>query len=331
MEFSALSILRRPGTSPRGFSTIGLEVEGDCVRAAQFVKSRRGVVHLHACADVRIPEFDDPYDRAAFLAALLERRDFRGSAVTLAAPPELLESDLLELPESRSGDTATEQTARQVLARASRCAEDEIELAAWERRSQRGNPTAFALGLRHSSAIELIEPLECAGLEVARIGCAASASAALLSRLARSPEECTALIRFGATMHLLLLCQGPAVIYQRVLHATGWKDTIDPACFAATIPGPEQLGELRKHLAAVSAEVMSTLDCVPRTFGHLDITALYVAGPFSSAPAVTSILEQSLQSVEVVPVESWPAVHPSVRPTAACDVAIGLAIEEVYA
>lgn len=323
--------LRRAKHSP-----VGVDVDGACVRAAQVARARDGTITLHAATEFALPASQLASDGTLTAEAcqtlrnVLRRRGFAGDTLALCAPVRILDSDLLELPETR-GPQDTHAAVRSLISRAARCTPSEFEVAYWPRKDDGSPPGAYAVAVRHADAMRLVTSFEDAGLDVVSMGCAAAATGELLHYLGLG-ADCSAVLRLGLETHLVLLCVGREVVYQRTLDSGGLSSA---GITAADLCSPEPLLmglPLRTHLSSVATEISATLDCVPRTFPRLGVARLLLSGPGSASPGVAEVLAQALGDLPridpaAVVTPAAPVAAP--RGTGGTDVALGLALAEV--
>lgn len=303
-------------------SPIGLEIDGLVVRAVQLKKSRLGNT-IYAATSFTLQQNQLPDDTAVSIKNILRRRGFVSERITLSVPLSLLESDLL--PASSPADAISSHFSR-----SARCAADAIETAFWPRTGAASSAPAYAIALRHTHATELVAPFNTVGLDIVSLTCPASAIVTLLQEPdGETTPPCTAVLRLGASTHLALIIQGSAVVYQRTLDTNGFGNVIQCTADPATLPATTASSpDFRKKLETTCKEFSATLDCVPKTFGQLEVQRVLLSGCFAYHPAIQQIVGSCLPDIEVLtpqpeiflPSESWDP---------AFDLATGLALEEV--
>lgn len=299
------SLFHRAAPTP-----IGLEIDGTQVRAVQFLR-RGGQLSQLASASFAVHSEESPVDAAITISNVLRRRGFHSHLVSLCVPLPLLESDLLPLACEASSHHANASVVAAHFSRSARCSASDIEVAWWSRsRSPNASLPSYAVALRHADAIRLVSPFIEAGFDVVCLACPAAAISPLLpisplvptstksapSRNATCLPPCTAVLRLGLDTHLTLITHGPSVIYQRTLDTPGLRhtplhsDMIDPSSLSPSA--------LRKHLESACDEFSSTLGCVPRTFGHLDVERVFLSGPFSHHPLLLDTARSHLPELQ---------------------------------
>lgn len=309
-------------------TSIAVEVDGDVAWAVQLGMRRGGGLVLRAAARFDLPAGED---RIGLLCRALARRGFMGRRVHLAAGVGEVESDLIEVGDARAGagGEAIEELAAATLARGGRAGGSveagDLEVAFWLRKAEAGAATVFAVGLRHETAWSRVAPFEAVGMSVERIGCGASALGELLQRFGHG-EGCSAVLRLGWESHLLLLCEGRNVIYQRTLDAAGWNSLAS----AGWDPSSDVLPPaVRAHLSIVTEETAETLHCVPRTFPGLSVRRLLLTGDRADSQPLLHYCRQILPGLKPLDLSriTTPDDHASL--SAGMDVALGLALSEV--
>ena len=114
------------GFSRDSRSPIGIDIGTRRIKAMQL--DRAGTRICAAAIMQRLESAAVPSSHeVARLAATLDRTGFAGNRIVLAVPPDMLISDVLELPKSA---VQLEQLARMEVARAHRCAPDAVEVGA---------------------------------------------------------------------------------------------------------------------------------------------------------------------------------------------------------
>lgn len=313
----ALALAKRLITPARE-SRVGLELDGSIVRAAQLRRTS-GKWMLLRSTEFLLPSNVSGDNRAELVRHVLRRRGFTSVELSVCLPVGAFQSDLLDLAESKNA--APTEAARSMFARAMRCNPEAMEVVCWPRR---GNDSkVFAIAMTHTAASEFLKPFEAVSLDVAALGSPASA----MSRIARPALEvdvagCTAIVRLGYASHLVVLCVGGQVIYQRTLDTAGWSAIAGD--MSVDRQPQAQDPEVRRHLSAVGEEAMSTLECVPKTFGGLQVSRVLLSGVATDEVGIKSLLTARLAGLELLA----PAELASQPGTDRFDLACGAALSE---
>lgn len=292
---------------PRRTTRIGIELDGRRFRAAQFVHDRSGSA-LHAHAEALLPEACDDRTTAGLIRGLLERRGFEGLEVCVGVPINALQSDLVDC--AAADGPAPLESLKLMFARATRCTPEQLEVGYWQ--GAESSRSAFAVALTHERAAKIAAPLEQAGLDIAAMGCAASALAEVVRRLEVHPGDVTAVLRTGWERNLFILLHGQEVLYQRAMDTPGFHADIevdDPA--------------VRRSVSALADEVNTTVDCVPRTFPGIQVDRVLVSGELAEEESLSELLRQRLDRFEVMCIGGFAPAG------SRFDVAAGLAMAEV--
>lgn len=271
---------------------VGIELDGRVVRAAQLRRTATGWT-LTRSTEFLLPPNVTKDERAGLLRHVLRRRGFSSMELSICLPVGSFQSDLLDLSENKGA--APIDAARAMFARAMRCPAEAMEVVCWPRRGN--DPKVFAIAMTHSGATEFISPFEEAGMDIAAMGCPASAMARVARKaLETDPGNCSAVIRLGYSSHLVVLCAGGQVIYQRTLDTAGWSAM--SAEMSIERQPHAQDPEVRRHLSAVGDEAVSTLECVPKTFGGLQVGRVLVSGVAADEMGVLNVLAARIGRVE---------------------------------
>jgi hypothetical protein len=315
---------RRLRSRPR-LSRIGIELDGEVVRAAQLRRSSAGWSLLRT-TEFTVPAGTSPTDtageRAGLIRHVLQRRGFEGLELSISLPVGLFQSDLLDISEGKGQEPA--EAVRTLFARAMRCAPEGLEVACWPRTGAADSSHVFAVGLSHDVARPFLRPLAAAGLDVAALGCPASALANLAQRSPLAGGPCTAIVRLGYASHLVVLCSGAQVIYQRTLDTPGWS-ALRPGMTVDVHPQAQEQA-VRRHLGAVAEEALSTLECVPRTFAGATVSKVLLSGVASGEPGILELLDGRLEGIE--PLAMAGIATGGVEGPASFDIACGAALAE---
>lgn len=285
---------------------IGIELDGRRVRAAQFLRVGRGLA-MHAHAEASLPTDCDDGTAGTLIRGLLERRGFKGLEVCVGVPVGAVQSDLVNF--SGADEAAVVDPMRLMFARATRCTPEQLEVGYWQGTGASG--TAFAVALTHERAAAIAAPLAQAGLDIAAMGCAASAVSEVVRSLDVRPGEVTAVLRAGWERNLFILLQGEDVLYQRALDCPGFEANLD-------LRDPT----VRRAMSVLAEEVNTTLDCVPRTFPGTTVDRVLVSGELAEDGQLSELLRSGLARFEVMCIDAFAPAG------SRFDVAAGLAMAE---
>jgi Tfp pilus assembly PilM family ATPase len=187
------------------------------MKAIQLV-DRGTSLHLHAA--LSIPRVDASTLQAKDIERLIdamERQNFKGSEVTIACPPGVVHTDLLELP-PRSSGVPIEQITRVEIQRSGRFDAKPFEMAFWELPSTARSGAAtnvMAVAVKDDDIAPILSTIESCGLDVAAMETNGTALARLFSSSA--PDAVHSIVDCGASASSLILVHAGVVIYKRRL------------------------------------------------------------------------------------------------------------------
>lgn len=343
---------------PRGHrSPIGVDIGSRMIKAAQLRRAGRSW-RVEAIASMPRAKEGAPLDAAEAwqLAEVLERQGFAGRRVVLAAPPEMVMAERLELPPRASG-VPIEELARLEVARMRKCAPDSIELACWdlpnaERAAKTTQVAAVACPV--TGAHELLDVFESSGLSVIALDTFSCA----MARVCAAPGKDSATIaslNLGWSAAALVVRCGDAIVYERSLHDSGLRplrdriaidldleaDVAEHLIFELGLslarPEEEHGGEVAaaarqaivEHFDALAAEVRASVTYLNREFSKWPVARAAVMGGGAMLPNVTQHLAKILDlQVSEAPSAEDVQCPAALRPncTAALAGAIGLAM-----
>ncbi len=205
-------------------SPIGADVGGRFLRAVQLLPGP-GSWQVAAAARLVRSRPAQPLDgqEVRRFRDVLFRQGFAGRDVVLAVPPEMLLTNILELP-PRSSGAPVEQIARAELARMHARPANSFEMGCWDlpvpARAKKGAPVMVA-ACGHAEADAYLDVFEGEALRVVGLEAEASAVARALRGAAGLGGGMTAVLELGWGCGLLLLLHGGTVVYQRSLTEAG--------------------------------------------------------------------------------------------------------------
>lgn len=197
---------------------IGVDVGKHTIKAAQLV-AQGGRYRIFALTMVPRPQPEQEIVAADALAiqTALKRQGFRGRAIAIAAPEEILLRATLEVPAKVAGAPA-EQVIRMELARLQNVAPDSFEMAYWELRAP-NNPRpltpTLAVGCPHEPANALLDLFETVGFRVAALDLRSAAVARACGPLLLPAPQITALVDLGWRSTTVLFVCGRSLVYER--------------------------------------------------------------------------------------------------------------------
>ena len=272
----------------RNRSAIGVDVGTRTVKAVQLGRDRWGTGGWRVTAAAEVPRDDaaqpaadaqgKPPARASSalspaevrrLVGTLERQNFCGAEVVLAAPGEKMVSSMLELP-PRSSQAPIEQIARMEVARAHRFAPDSFEMGCWDlpaaARATKQTPV-MAVACTHADAAAVMDPFEAEGLHVSALDVRAAALARACAPLLRDDAGgITGIVDLGWGSATLSLMHRGVAIYGRTLGDSG-------------------IGKLYQTLAARLGLETDVIDYILSDSGLAGAGAVAGAAPHGEAPA----------------------------------------------
>jgi len=212
-------------------TVIGLDIGSATVKAAQWEKPLSGGRwSLRTAAWPRRGSGELDCDEASRISAILTRRGFVGSLVSVLASGEVARVAEIDLPSAAVG-AGRLAAARMELARVCRMEPNGFEFETWDlpRSGRSGEVALGAAVLSHTDADKLVIPLHEAGLVVARIG---SGSDAFGSMLGRQGATIDAIADIGASALSLTVLVGGACVYERRLAELGTRAMVSSAAKA---------------------------------------------------------------------------------------------------
>ena len=199
-------------------TVIGVDVGGHTIKAAQL-SVQGGRYRVFALALVPRPQPGKEIVAADALAIknALARQGFRGNAIAIAAPEQILLHATLEVPAKITGAPAA-QVVRMELSRLQNVAPDAFEMAFWELKAA-GNPRpmtpTLAVGCPHEAANALLDIFEGVGFRVAALDVRGAAVARACGSLLLPPPQITAIVDLGWRSTSVLFVCGRSLIYER--------------------------------------------------------------------------------------------------------------------
>jgi type IV pilus assembly protein PilM len=208
-------------------TTIGVDIGGRTLKAAQLVRSGRQV-RLYALSLLPRPEAGSDIGVAdvAALREALKRQGFAGRRIAIAAPETALLRASLELPARVTGAPAG-QIVRMELSRLHSIPPTAFEMAYWDLTEASGNKPvtqALAVGCRHEAANALLDLFESAGFRVTALDVRAAAVARACMPLMAPAPQVTAVADLGWHSTSVLFVCGRSLIYERSLRGDGVAD-----------------------------------------------------------------------------------------------------------
>jgi len=273
-------------------TVIGIDVGKHTIKAAQLVV-QCGQYRIFALTMLPRPQPEKEIVAADALAiqTALKRQGFRGNAIAIAAPEEILLRATLEVPAKVAGAPA-EQVIRMELSRLQNVAPDSFEMVYWELKAAHNprpmTPT-LAVGCPHEPANALLDMFEGAGFRVAALDVRSAAVARACGPLLLPAPQITALVDLGWRSTSVLFVCGRSLIYERSVQGAPVGDlttkltevfAMEPAAayqILGTIgPGddqpagqydPESLEVIRKHVRAHFDKLLEELR-VPLSYAN---------------------------------------------------------------
>lgn len=212
------------------WTPIGLDVGARWIKAAQARRGRHGLelvraVRLERAKATGSPAAPGPLasstgagapaspsagvlgpTEAERVRGVLERHGFRGQSVVMRVPDTKMVKQVMELPPRQSG-APLDQIARGELARACRCAPDQMEASWWELPSgARASEGTHMMGVAcaHASAEEVVAGAESVGLRVEALDTLSTAVRRACTRIA--PVHALAMAGLGGAAEAGDLC-----------------------------------------------------------------------------------------------------------------------------
>lgn len=282
-----------------GWSPIGLDIGSQAIRAVQVTRSPRAQVRVQAVLDAPRSKPGAELDGAecARIAALLDRRGFRGNRVVVCAPARETVSAHLDLP-ARGAGVPLEQLARMEMARAGKSDPASFEMAVWDvpapARAVQGTHM-LAVACPRDRIREILEALQSGGLEAIAMDARSLAQVRAVGASGFGGHGgAAAILEFGWTSGLLTLVTAGVVVYKRSLAEAGLsrlhaalceKLRIDPAVGAHLIRGVELRatpGERRRTLEAMGRAARSVAEFVDALVGEIQLSLSYVSHRYGS-------------------------------------------------
>ena len=310
---------------------IGIDLGAHTVKAVQVRRNGEAVSFVATASLVRRSESETIQEIAGRLQNVLQRQNFRGRDVVLAAPAKRLESDLLELPPRASG-APLETLARVELGRSARLDAVPFEMACWDLPTA-DRPSAgtsmMAVALRCADAEELVDQFAAAGLIVRAIDAAACACSRVVGS-APDEQAMTAVVDLGWTGFRLSLIGRGIVTYQRLLSDAGLAAlhqevakridvAPDIAQFAirsigvASMPDTAVVTEIdpgeamrirtiiARHVEVLATELAASFAFAAHRFPELPLKRLVIGGGGSLIPGLTQAIGSRLK----ISAEAW--------------------------
>lgn len=205
-------------------SPIGIDVGTRSFGAVQLQQSG-GTWRISAAAvyERGRPGSELSADEVLLFSQILDRRGFRGSAVVLAVPGDMLKSDLLDLPPA-GPDVPMDQLARMELARTYKCQPDSFELSSWTLpASSRGGhgQQVMATACMHQDSECILEAWDLGGLEVVALEGKAVAVARICRPLLHEHANISTALDITWDASSLVVLHRDVVIYERILSDSG--------------------------------------------------------------------------------------------------------------
>jgi len=338
-------------------SLIGVDIGSRAIKAAQLRRARgawkvEAIASMPRATDGALLEPAEAWQ----LAEVLERQGFAGRNVVLAAPPEMVMAERLELP-PRAAGVPIEQLARLEVARMRKCVPDSFELACWDlptaERAAKATQVA-AVACPVAGASELLDAFESSGLSVVALDTFSCA----LARVCASPGSAAgtvAALNLGWSAASLVVRCGEAIVYERSLHDSGLKPLLERLASDLDLEadvaehlmfdlglGPSRpesddagkvAGEARERIAehfdALAAELRASVMYLNREYARWPVARAAVMGGGALLPGATSYLAKALElDVSEAPAADWVECPAALRPgfTAALAGSIGLAM-----
>lgn len=207
---------------------IGLDIGSAVVKAAQWERPLGGGKWaLRAAAWPRRGCGELDVEEAARISAILARRGFAGSLVSVLASGEAARVAEIDLPAAAVG-AGRMAAARMELARVCRMEPSGFEFETWDlpRSARSGEVALGAAVLSHTEADKMVVPLHEAGLVVARIG---SGSNAFGSLIGNKGSTIDAIADIGSSALSLTVLVGGACVYERRLAELGTRAMVAAA------------------------------------------------------------------------------------------------------
>lgn len=296
-------------------------------------------------------------DEARGIVDLLDRHGFTGRSVALAAPAQLLVSNVIDKP-AASDESERRAQVGETLARSHRYRPGSFEFACWPLPAQ-GRPGARprlrTVACSHDDANALLDVFESSGLRVPVLDVRSSALARACVPALDDPGAAAAILDLG-WLHatLLVVCDG-VVIYERVLGDSGLDRLHRTLAESLELEGPvaehllvetglqprgdddhlavELLSEgrdlMRRYVDRVLTEVGVSLSYVAQEFPDGDTQRLLLTGDGAVIPGLDDLIaEPTGRHVSVVVPIDVVACRRSLRTKAATSrlmTALGLA------
>ncbi|MEM9881342.1 MAG: hypothetical protein AAF800_00300 [Planctomycetota bacterium] len=300
----------------RGYSSIGLDVTAEAVRAVQLRRVRSGW-DIHETLTVARHGGGGGMDAAEArrIGTALRRRKFVGGEIRLALPNSQLIRGLLEVEPGPDGDALL--AAAEEVERTRRLEPGTYELAAWRPTgASAGRRAAVCVGgCTHASAEAWLDGCAAGGWDVAVLDGRAHALGRVIGGPADAEAEgVTAVLDVDSDDAELVLLRGDEVLYQRPLPGEGLMKAEKPLVDAGIDPDAARRGLRQRGLAEVrpgvdeavrsawrgyaeglAHEVEPAFGYARRVFADLTIRGFALAGVAAEVPALEYELRQRLR------------------------------------
>lgn len=202
--------------------TIGVGLDAGWIAAAQCAR-RSGGIALQRAVVIQRPDPSRAIDAQDWdrLAAVLERRGFVGSAVSLVAPDEMVASAVLDLP-PRSSGAPVDKIAQGEMARLHGLEPDGFAMGSWDLPRAVGaraesETAVLALACKHAHGQALGEQAWSAGLELVAIDARCAALARACEPMLNTEQGQRAVLDLGWSSARLVVVHEGTLVYERGL------------------------------------------------------------------------------------------------------------------
>ncbi|HEX4793483.1 MAG TPA: pilus assembly protein PilM [Humisphaera sp.] len=302
------------GLSRDSRSPIGIDIGTRRIKAMQLDRAGSricAVAMMQRLESAAIPSSHE----VGRLAATLERAGFIGNRIVLAVPPDMLLSDVLELPRSLA---QLEQLARMEVARTHRCAPDALEVGAWELpASARPAKTAkvMTVAVRHDDVNPLLEAFDQQHLEVVALDARCAVLARAIESTPADEKSITAILDYGWNAATLVLMRQGIVFYERKIVESGLSRLHRELCERLRVEGdvadfllsdeeeglagdaeahPEARAALLTHMEALTTEMLASFNYAGQQYEDAALGRLLMTGGGAVTRGFTAHLENTL-------------------------------------
>jgi len=302
------------GWSKDSRSPIGIDIGTRRIKAMQL--DRNGARIAAVAMMQRLESSPIPSDtEVARLVATFERAGFAGNRIVMAVPPEMLSSDVLELPKSA---VQLEQLARMEVARAQRCAPDALEVGAWElpATARPGKTTkVMTVAVKHDDVNPLLEAFDQHHLDVVALDARCAVLARAIDSGAADDKSITAILDYGWNAATLVLLRQGIVFYERKIVESGLNKLHRELCERLRVEGdvadfllsdeeqglgadgdvyPEARAALLTHMEALTTEMLASFNYAGQQYDDASLGRLLMTGGGTITRGFTAHLENTL-------------------------------------